>query len=568
MNIPGSKGPADADIMIVGEAWGAQEEREGKPFVGNSGKELDSMLREAGIDPAKCFFTNVVNKRPHGNDMKQFFIETKVAKKHGAPCIRGLYPGEIALQGVIDLHKAIEIVQPKVIIAFGNYSMWALTEGAFKIGNDKGFKVPTGITSFRGSQERAIVNDVPVLGTYHPAAVLRRWEWRNIVVHDLRARVPLALKNQWDEPPREFIIQPSFEQVMEYLHEVLFRAENSTYPILVANDIETVERCIECTAFATNSTTALCIPIMHDNMKHYWEPEAEAAIMATMKQVLEHPKVEIAGQNFIYDYQYYWWFYGIKPNYRQDTMLAQHCAFPGMQMGLDYISSMYCAYHRYWKDDGKVAAKEHNDQQRWVYNCRDVVVTWEAMTELWKVLEYFELQPQYGLQMIRARAAIDMMLRGVAVDELRRKEQKLQQMNVAMELENLMMGMMPEEVYKQPPKQSPWYSSPKQLATIFYDVLGIKPVRNRQTGGLTTDDDALNKIAAREPALLGLTTTIQKFRSLRVFGDFINMKVSEGDGRMRSSFSPTTETFRYRSSESALGGGRNLQNIPKGVEDE
>lgn len=568
MNIPGTKGNPNARIMIVGEAYGAQEDRENKPFVGASGKELDSMLREAGINPDDCFFTNVVNKRPTGNDMRHFFINTKEAKKYGAPCVRGLYPSEIALQGVIDLHKSIEIVKPEVIVAFGNYSMWALTEGAFKIGNNKGYKVPTGITSFRGSQERCIVNGIPLVGTYHPAAILRRWEWRNILVHDLRSRVSLALNDQWDEPPREFIIRPSLDDVMEYLHEILFRAENSAYPILVANDIETVERCIECIGFATNATKAICIPIMHDNMKHYWQAHEEVVIWNTLKKVLEHPKVELVGQNFLYDYQYYWWWHGIRPNYRQDTMLAQHCAFPGMQMGLDYISSMYCAHHRYWKDDGKVAAKEHNDEQRWVYNCRDVVVTWEAMIELWKVLNYFGLMSQYGFQMIRARAAIDMMNRGVAVDEIKRGEQKIQQMEVAGQLENRMINMMPEAVYKQPPKLAPWYSSPKQLTEIFYDCLGIKPVRSRDTGALTTDDDALKKIAAREPALLPLTDTLQKYRSLRVFGDFIDMKVSPGDGRMRSSFSPTAETFRYRSSESALGGGRNLQNIPKGVEDD
>lgn len=567
MNIPGSKGPTNAKIMIVGEAYGADEARQNKPFVGASGKELDRMLREAGIDPEKCFFTNVVNKRPNKNDMKDFCFKTTPAKKAGVTCVRGLYPDTPLLEGILELEKAINLVQPECIVALGNYSCWALTDDGYKLGNSEGYKVPTGITSFRGSQLRSRFNNIPVLPTYHPAAILRKWDWRNVAVNDLRSRVPLALRGEWDEPPRNFIIRPSLDQVMEYLYDILLRAENSPYPILVACDIETVQRCVECVGLAISSADAICIPIMHNDMDHYWQPQDEIVVWQTLKKVLEHPKVEIVGQNFVYDYQYFWWFYGIQANYKQDTMLAQHCAFPGTPMGLDYISSLYCWYHRYWKDDGKVAAKEHNDEQRWVYNCRDVVVTFEAIQELWKVLNYFDLMPQYGFQMLRARSAIKMMLKGVAVDKLQRKEQKLIQTEAAMQLEGKLIEMMPESVWKQPAKKAAWYSSPQQLCQIFYEELGIAPVRNRQTGGLTVDDDALNKIAAREPALAQLCATLQKLRSLKVFGDFIDMKVSPGDGRMRASFSPTTETFRYRSSESALGGGRNLQNIPKGVEE-
>src|SRR5688572_21197546 len=104
----GTKGPLNADIMIVGEAYGAEEETRGMPFVGASGKGLDKMLREVGIDPQACFYTNDINQRPYGNQMTKFFVPTKEAKAAGIPCVRGLYPQEMVVEGLEQLEKAIE----------------------------------------------------------------------------------------------------------------------------------------------------------------------------------------------------------------------------------------------------------------------------------------------------------------------------------------------------------------------------------------------------------------------------------------------------------------------------
>ena len=70
-------GSAPAKIMIVGEAPGDQEVREGAPFVGSSGMELSKMLQEAGIMRSQCFLTNVVRVKPPGGDVNSFIAQRK-----------------------------------------------------------------------------------------------------------------------------------------------------------------------------------------------------------------------------------------------------------------------------------------------------------------------------------------------------------------------------------------------------------------------------------------------------------------------------------------------------------
>lgn len=568
----GTRGNPSAKILIVGESYGAEEERVGQPFVGMSGKELDRMLMEAGINPNDCYYTNVVNKRPYNNEMHRFFFDNDAAKRHKIPDTRGLYPDIPVLEGIRRLEDLIEQLQPKIIIGFGNYTLWALTQNDFRVrpggSQAKGYKVPTGITDYRGSMLRTRVHGIPFLPTYHPAAVLRQWPWRYQAVHDLRARVRKALAGEWDEPPMNFLIRPSFEEAMSAMQNLVSRAALSNKPLMVTCDIETQERFIECIGFGWGRNAAACIPLMfHGNREGYWSPMEEVEIMLMVKKVLEHPNIIIVGQNFLYDYQYFWYYYNTRPNYQQDTMLAHHLCFPGTPMGLNYISSLYCSYHRYWKDDGKEAAKQHNDEERWVYNCRDCVITYEAIEELWKIIKYYKLEKQFAIQMTRTRAAIKMMLRGTAVDEARRGEELLTHMETAQVMENQLEAYLPSSVFPRQPKKAAWYRSSQQQIELFYNVLGVAEVSNRKTGNMTVDDEALRKIGGREPLVSPITNLLQQYRSLETFAQFLTMKVGQ-DKRMRATFSPTTETFRYRSSADVFGYGRNLQNLPSGTEDE
>jgi DNA polymerase-1 len=110
--------------------------------------------------------------------------------------------------------------------------------------------------------------------------------------------------------------------------------------------------------------------------------------------------------------------------------------------------------------------------------------------------------------------------------------------------------------------------SPKQMAEFFYLDMGQQEIRQRNAkGGLsvTTNDEALHKIASREPILAPVCRTITELRSLGVFHSTFVMAATDTDGRIRTNFNIAgTETYRFSSSKNAFGTGLNCQNIPKG----
>ena len=134
-------GNADADLMFVGEAPGANEDKQGLPFVGQAGGLLDQLLSEIGLSRPEVFIQNTLMCRPPGN--------------------RDPQPGEIQNCSGYLLRK-IELVQPRVICTLGNFATKLLRDD------------PTGITRLHGRpEERRIGNlDVVLYPLFHPAAAL------------------------------------------------------------------------------------------------------------------------------------------------------------------------------------------------------------------------------------------------------------------------------------------------------------------------------------------------------------------------------------------------------------
>ncbi|MBI3979423.1 MAG: uracil-DNA glycosylase [Chloroflexi bacterium] len=170
------RGNPNARLMIVGEAPGEQEVRQGQPFVGQAGKLLDRLLADAGIDRSEGWVTNVVKHRP-------------TAGLGGSVVNRPPRADEIAAD-LPWLEREIEVVRPRVILALGNLAARTLIHSRFKMGAEHGRWFPGRF----GSQ---------VLATYHPAYVLRRTgqdreEVLRLVRQDL-ARVGDVLHRAWQE---------------------------------------------------------------------------------------------------------------------------------------------------------------------------------------------------------------------------------------------------------------------------------------------------------------------------------------------------------------------------------
>lgn len=158
-----ARGNPEADVMVIGEAPGRDEDIQGKPFVGRAGQLLDKMLAAINLSEETVYITNIVNWRPPKN--------------------RNPKPDEIAMC-LPFIHKHIALVDPKIILIVGGVSLSALTG-------------ITGIMKQRGQWKDITVEGkiYPALPIYHPAFLLRqpalkRDAWRDLLA--LQARLKNA----------------------------------------------------------------------------------------------------------------------------------------------------------------------------------------------------------------------------------------------------------------------------------------------------------------------------------------------------------------------------------------
>ncbi len=183
-------GNADADLIFVGEAPGAEEDRQGLPFVGRAGQLLNQLLAEIGLSREEVFIANVLKSRPPGNRDPQ------------PPEIEACRPY---------LFEQVRLIEPKVVCTLGNFATKLLTGS------------PAGITKVRGTPQVHELGGrtVFILPLLHPAAALRTPAMKETLRADM-ATLPELLAQPLAQPAR------SAEEFAEV--EVDDPAENPTPP--------------------------------------------------------------------------------------------------------------------------------------------------------------------------------------------------------------------------------------------------------------------------------------------------------------------------------------------------
>lgn len=574
----GTSGPHNAEIAIVGEAWGVEEVAQRQPFVGSSGKELDRMLAEAGITRGNCFSTNVIPARPPGNEMWRFFEPTK---GHTQPPIRGLYPDDSVRHSLANLHQQLIAVSPKVVIACGNYALWALTHctGFSTPTECEGRRVPSGIDKWRGSMWFCDASPAPMekfrlIPLLHPAGIMREWYKRAVTVQDLRVRVPMALRGDWRPNPAPIVLAPpTFAQATHHLSDWKARADKGESLRLVS-DVETVpsKGLLACAGFADSAQFSITIPFVvpRDGGKRfdsYWSQSEEFSLVKLARQVLTHPNIMVEGQNYLYDIQWFINHWGCVPNVGFDTMLAHHLLFPGTPKGLDYLSSLYCTYHWYWKDDGKEWDLKEEPEKLWLYNGMDCLRQFEVGTVLRDLIPKMGQELQWLETLERNALALRMMRRGVRINQQHRGKLAYDLAVASSQFEEWFLRMVPQKWIDTESVKN-WYRSNLQQRQLFSEILGLRLPIHRKTGRQTLGAEGMATLAQRHPEYRRLFTALEDYRSLEVFHNTFIKAPLDPDGRMRCMFNVAgTETFRWSSSENAFGRGTNLQNIPSGTED-
>jgi uracil-DNA glycosylase family 4 len=156
-NLVFSDGTPGADLMLVGEAPGRDEDLEGKPFVGRSGKLLDRILAAIGRDRTSAYISNVIPWRPPGN-RDPSVMETEICRPF--------------------IERHIELAQPKVLVTLGNPSTKLL------------LNTKTGIMRMRGTWAVHVTAgglEIPTMPALHPAYLLRNPAHKKLAWQDFLA---------------------------------------------------------------------------------------------------------------------------------------------------------------------------------------------------------------------------------------------------------------------------------------------------------------------------------------------------------------------------------------------
>lgn len=410
-------------LLLVGEAWGSEEERRSlktgrpSPFVGKSGWFLRTSLAAAGIlpqpfssyypgvlgmekewDEARAqgvYVTNVFQQRPSpgSNDIEGMLVDKRKADPADlAPNRSPLRPGMAlpcsAAHHLDRLNAEVKRLQPNLIVLLGATALWAFLD-------------TTAISKARGAIN--FVSPLPkILPTYHPAAIFRRWHLRPAFLADLLKAQREMQDATFSRIDRTIWYEP--ETVQELWD---WWAEHSPSASLLSVDIETeAHRWISEVGIAVDETKCLHVPILlkiragypmlidgtvtglerkelisrasaniPKGNKHqlisYWETTAEEVqVWNFLKFVLEQPgrlnPIPMLGQNFLYDIQYLLRAApvpgGIRVRgFQHDTMLAHHALYPGMEKSLGFMASIYCNEPG-WKDLRKKPTGDENDK--------------------------------------------------------------------------------------------------------------------------------------------------------------------------------------------------------------
>ncbi len=154
--VPG-EGPANAEIMLIGEGPGFNEDQQGRPFVGAAGNFLNELLAQAGLKRTDVWITNVVKCRPPSN--------------------RDPLPDELASCNQY-LERQIAAIEPKIIITLGRFSMGKYLPGVK-------------ITQVHGQMKR--IGNRFVIAMFHPAAALHQAALKPAILADF-AKLPKLLE--------------------------------------------------------------------------------------------------------------------------------------------------------------------------------------------------------------------------------------------------------------------------------------------------------------------------------------------------------------------------------------
>ena len=518
MTYVGGYGNSSAKIVVVGEAPGEAEEREGRPFVGPTGRMVTEMLANCGVRRDDVYMTNVVKHRPPQNDIRKLNLLGKTIQDYEE-----------------ELWNEIHSIKPNVVLALGNTALQSLT-GEY------------GIEKWRGSILQSKQGLPKVVSTIHPAALMHKeadgkmksWKDKTYIQWDFERAVKQSLFKDLRSTPRNLIVCRSSLDLFQFLDKHKGKR-------FVSVDIETFRTFPLCISFAFNSYEAISVPLF--NMQSALNPTGIGRsdmcyIWQAVAELLINPDIGKIGQNFKFDENQLLRCYNGKVNFGLkvqgfffDTMLGFRTIYPELPGRLQFITSVLTE-EPYYKDEGKEYNPKKDKLERLLlYNAKDAVVTYECFErEMEEMEENGQLDFFFGRVMPLHPFYSRLEQRGIRKDlrASRVLEEKYgdRERELKTELLHLTDGLECNA------------NSWQQVAKLLYGVLKI-PAR----AGTGEDIlDALVRNTIKDPKKKRIVQNILEQRKVRkTLGTYINARPHE-DGRLRTAVRIMLETGRTSTS--------------------
>ncbi len=355
-----SQQPSNGQSMIafVFDFPSTDEQRLGQIMVGSTGKMFHKMCEILDLNVENCLLTYALSQKPAQENPAHFFNNKnsykallKEGKSRSKFPVNGFGFLKEEYEGEIDrLETELNACKPNVIIAMGSIALWALT-GLDKIGTYRGTVLKSNLTG-----------GTKVLPTFSPSAVIRNFDFRPVVLSDIKKAVAESETPDIQIKERELWIEPAIEDLNKF-EEQYIREDNEASPL--SFDIETSGGFITCIGFAPSDSVALVIPFKdtRNDLQNYWKDNKhEQQAWAWVKRILENEKITKVAQNQTYDVS--WLSYKQNINVKgkiHDTMHAQHALQPEQQKGLGFLGSIY-TNEGAWKTMAKFSKSTKRDE--------------------------------------------------------------------------------------------------------------------------------------------------------------------------------------------------------------
>lgn len=323
--VPGM-GPIGAKWMILGEAPSYEETAAGKPFVGPSGRELDRICKDAGLNRNEAWITNVC----------KFMVPPNEGKKKLPFHIRARNHGIDMDEQLSDLRTEINEIKPHCILALGGTALWALS------GKEK-------ISKYRGSLMWGM--GTKFVPTYHPAHLLYtgaggeiKGYWnRQIMIFDFKRAYDESASPNLELPNRVVQICNNSGELYEFLQR--YKNHNK-----LSVDIEAGGHCLPiCIGLAFSKSHSMVVPLWNrDGISTI--PDAD---LASCWKLLAYTlwEKDIVGHNFNYDRDKIRRLGFAIRGIHSDTMLKAFAINPELPKGLAFNTSIYTR-EPFYKDEG------------------------------------------------------------------------------------------------------------------------------------------------------------------------------------------------------------------------